>query len=124
MEFTILGKAPIKMVGKILPRRPERLAAGNPQIASLPVSHRVEFLDRGREIVAPAQNNVDIDDWLSRQCGNRGAADVLDSGCQRAEPRSDPGAECVKLLGPHRTVVCDDDWCGHSNCLRKAESCC
>jgi len=54
IEFARLGKAQVKMVGKILRRRPKRLAAGNPQIASVQVPRRVEFLDRGREIVAPA----------------------------------------------------------------------
>jgi len=100
IEFTALGKAQVEMVGNMVERRPKRLAAGNPQIAAVHITQPVESLDRGREILAPAENNVDVDDWFSRQSGDRGAADVLDRGRQAAKRRSDPGAEGLKLFGP------------------------
>src|SRR5579864_5873942 len=112
------------MVRNIVQRRPKSLPAGNAKITPMEVSEREELLSGGWKVVARPQESVDVDDRLGGQPRHRGAANVLDRRRQRSKNLSDALPERFELLRPPGVVLFDDDWRGHSNCLRNVASCC
>ena len=88
------------------------------------IADGLQFGDDVGKVFWRLQENVDVDDGLGGESGNRGASDVFDRGCERAEDGGDARANRVEALGPLRVVLFDNDGGSHSNCLRNVASCC
>ena len=73
-----VGRANVKMMGKIAGWSAEGLAAGNSQIATVVISQQRQFADNEGKIGARPQEDVDVNDRFSGESGNCGAAYMFD----------------------------------------------
>src|SRR5579863_6971643 len=122
--FRALGRAHVKVMREFARRRLEGFAARHAQIALMSISQSGQGVDHCGEVIGGSQQQIDVDDGFGGESGNGGAADVVDGSGERAEGGGDAAAENCETLRPLRVVVFDNDGCCHSNCLRKAASCC
>jgi|SRR5579872_864251 len=88
-EFQVFGQADIEVMREFVWRGLEGLAAGNAQVAPVPVTHQLQFANDERKIGVGSQENVEVDDWLGGEAGNSGAAYVFDYGREWTEREGD-----------------------------------
>ena len=69
-----VGRANIKMMGKIAGWSAEGLTAGNAQIATVVISQQRQFADNEGQIGVGPHDDVDVNDRLGGEPGNCGAA--------------------------------------------------
>ena len=73
-------------------------------------------LNRGRNVLRRAHDDIDVDHWLRGETRNRGAADVLDRDSDLAGRAPHRLGDLPEEHRPLHVVVTDDDRKDHGSC--------
>ncbi len=77
----------------------EGVTAGNAEGSLMLIADCLQFGDDLWKVFGRFQENVDVDDRLGGESGNRDASDVFDRGCERAQDGGRCASEPLRIAG-------------------------